>query len=172
MMQIDILEHLPEEFSPSSRVWIYQSSRLFTMSEAYQLDPLLQSFAASWQSHGQQVKAYANLFYGRFIILMADETQAAVSGCSTDSSMHFIQSIEKQFAVSLTDRQLLAFMLPSNKIELVPLAQFSYALNAGLIDADTLYFNNVVLTKQALLHNWLIPVKDSWLRNKLPQPGA
>ena len=43
----------------------------FHSSEALQLEPMLQDFVASWNSHGDQVKGYANLFFGQFIILMA-----------------------------------------------------------------------------------------------------
>ncbi|HEX4849999.1 MAG TPA: hypothetical protein VFV08_04290, partial [Puia sp.] len=90
---------LPEDFSPSSRVWIYQSSRLFTISEALEIEDLLHEFASHWQSHGTPVKGYGNLFFGQFIILMADESATGVSGCSTDSSVRLIKSIENKFAV-------------------------------------------------------------------------
>ena len=65
------------------------------------------------------------------------------------------------------DRQLLAFMMPENKIEYVPLSQFVYAYNAQMIKADNIYFNNTVLTKKELLTKWMIPVSDSWLMSKI-----
>ena len=86
-MTFNYREILPEEFDASSRVWIYQSSRLFTISEALQMEEILNEFVSSWNSHGVPVKGYANLFFGQFIIFMADETASGVSGCSTDSSV-------------------------------------------------------------------------------------
>ena len=82
-MNLEFKHLLPDSFSPNSRVWIYQSSRLFTMNEALQLEQLLQQFAAEWKSHGDSVDAYANLFFGQFIVLMADESRTTVGGCST-----------------------------------------------------------------------------------------
>jgi hypothetical protein len=38
----------------------------------------------------------------------------------------------------------------------------------NFIDANTLYFNNTVLTKKELLEKWIVPVKDSWLAKRLP----
>jgi hypothetical protein len=67
-MTFDYREMLPKEMDASSRVWIYQSSRLFSISEALQIEEMLNEFVSSWHSHGVAVKGYANLFYGQFII--------------------------------------------------------------------------------------------------------
>ena len=159
---------LPEDFSPSSRVWIYQSNRLFSMGEALAIEDKLNEFVAGWNSHGDPVKGFATMFFGQFIILMADESAAGVSGCSTDSSVRLIKDIERTYNVNLFDRQLLAFVI-KEKIQLLPLNQLNYAVQNGFISSETLYFNNTVLTKQELLDKWLIPVKDSWLAKKIPQ---
>ncbi|HWB26224.1 MAG TPA: hypothetical protein VG738_12125 [Chitinophagaceae bacterium] len=165
-MNLIFAEHIPADFHPSSRVWIYQSSRLFTISEALQIEPLLQKFAQSWKSHAVPVKGYANLFFGQFIILMADETATGVSGCSTDSSVRLIKQIEEIFKVEMFNRQLLAVCV-NEKIQLMPLSQFNYAINNGFITPKTLYFNNLVSTKEELLNNWIIPLDKSWLAKKI-----
>ena len=165
-MDLDFTEHLPEDFNDNSRVWIYQSSRLFFISEALEMEDMLNEFAASWKSHGAAVKGFANLFFGHFIILIADETSTGVSGCSTDSSVHLIKNIEEKFKVQLFDRQNLAFVV-KDKIQLLPLNQFEYAVENNFINADTLYFNNTVLTKKDLIEKWIIPVKDSWLAKRV-----
>lgn len=160
-------DHLiPEDFAPGSRVWIYQSNRMFTMGEALQLEDLLNEFVGSWQSHGTPVKGYGNLLFGQYIVLMADETATGVSGCSTDSSVRLMKKVEELFHVQLFDRQLLAFLI-KDKIQILPLAQLSYAIGNNYISGDTLYFNNLVQTKEDLLNKWLIPVKNSWLRTRI-----
>ena len=134
-MNVDITEHIPEDFADNSRVWIYQSSRLFFISEALEMEDMLNEFAANWKSHGAPVKGFANLFFGRFIVLMADETATGVSGCSTDSSVHLIKSIEEKYKVQLFDRQNLAFIV-KDKIEVIPFSQLEYALENNFINAD------------------------------------
>ncbi len=165
-MNLDFTEHLPEDFADSSRVWIYQSSRLFFISEALEMEDMLNDFAANWKSHGTPVKGFANLFFGRFIVLMADETATGVSGCSTDSSVHLIKSIEEKYKVQMFDRQNLAFIV-KDKIEVIPLNQLEYAVENNFISAGTLYFNNTVLTKKEMVEKWIIPVKDSWLAKRV-----
>ena len=161
-----VYKHLiPSEFSDNAKVWIYQSSRKFTMNEALQIEALMEDFLATWQSHGAPVKGYANLFFGQFLVLMADDS-VRIGGCSTYESVKVLKQIETLFNVSLFDRQTLALIV-KDKIQLLPLAQFTYAIENNHITADTLYFNNLAATKHALMNNWLIPIKESWLKSKI-----
>lgn len=161
-------QQIPPHFAKESRVWIYQAARRFTMPEALHIESLLDDFVANWHSHGSPVKGFATLLFGQFVVIMADETATGVSGCSTDSSVRVIREIEAHTGVPMFSRTTLAFWV-NNKVELIPMNQAAYALQHGIIGADTLYFNNLVATKEALLHQWLIPVKQSWLISKLPQ---
>lgn len=165
-MNTDYKYLLDGNFHPASKVWVYQSSRLFLMSEALEIEEILNQFASQWKSHGVPVKGTAYLFFGQFLILMADETATGVSGCSTDSSVRLVKDIEQRFGVNLFDRTTLAFIV-KDKVQLLPLSQLQYAFDNGFITGDTLYFNNLVQTKQELEDQWIIPVKDSWLAKKI-----
>lgn len=169
-MKLDLKEFLPADFNDSSKVWIYQSSRLFLLSEVFEIEKMLEDFIESWQSHGTPVKGYANLFYGQFIVMMADETATGVSGCSTDSSVRVIKAIEEKFGVHMFDRQNLAFLI-KDKVQLLPLSQLHYAAENNFINADTPYFNNTVLTKKELLENWIVPIQKSWLAKRINLPA-
>jgi len=165
-MNFEYKHLLPADFNDNSRVWIYQASRLFTLSEALQTEDILNGLVANWTAHGSPVKGYANLLFGQFIVLMADETATGVSGCSIDSSVRIIQQAEKQFGVELFNWQDLAFIV-KDKVQIVPRQQFSYALENNFLTSDTLFFNNVVTTKKELEESWIIPIKDSWLKTKI-----
>jgi hypothetical protein len=165
-MHIAYQQLIPEDFHPGSKVWVYQSNRLFTIGEALDIEDILNDFLSKWNSHGTPVKGYANLLFGQFIVFMADETATGVSGCSTDSSVRVVKEIEQRFGVSMFDRQLLAFMI-KDKIQMLPLSQLKYAVENNFITPGTLYFNNLVKNKEELLNNWMIPVKDSWLKTKI-----
>ncbi|MEJ7611937.1 MAG: hypothetical protein WKF88_12235 [Ferruginibacter sp.] len=164
---MNIKEHLPEDFADTSRVWIYQSSRLFFIQEVLEIETMLTDFVKDWKSHGTPVKGYANLFYGRFIILMADENATGVSGCSTDSSARLIRAIGEKFSVDMFDRHMLTFFI-KEKIEQLPLTQLNYAIDNNFINAETPIFDNTVLTKKDLEEKWLTPVKNTWLSMRFP----
>lgn len=166
-MNINFNDLVPADFNDSSHVWVYQSNRIFNLSEAIEIEELLKNFAYSWKSHGAPIKGYGNLFFGQFIIFMADETASGVSGCSTDTSVRLIKNIEKDFQVDMFDRQMLAFII-DERIQLLPLSQINNSLENGVITKETLYFNNTILTKKELLKKWIIPVKKSWLAMRMP----
>lgn len=169
-MNIHLKEHIPEDFNENSRVWIYQSSRLFSLGEAFEIEKMLTDFVSNWNSHGTPVNGYANLFFGQFIVIMADESTTGVSGCSTDSSVRVVKMIEQLTNVKMFDRLNLAFLV-KDKVQLLPLSQLQYAADNHFIDADTIYFNNTVLTKKELLENWMVPIKKSWLAKKISLPA-
>lgn len=161
-MNLSFQDLIPKEFSPESRVWIYQANRLFSLSEALEVEKILDSFISDWKAHGQPVKGFANLFFGQFIILIADENITTVSGCSTDSSVSMIKAIEDVFKISLFDRSQLAFVI-KDKIQLLPLAQIEYALSNQFIQPDTLFFDHSVSSKRELLERWIVPLSTTWL---------
>ena len=165
-MNFEYRHLISANFSPGSRVWIYQASRLFTLQEALEIEETLKTFSVNWLSHGAKVKGEAHLFFGQFIIFLADETATGISGCSTDSSVRVIKEIEKRFAVNMFDRNTLAFVV-KDKVELLPITQLQYALDHHYINGTTLYFNNLVLTKEELENNWIIPLNESWLIKKV-----
>ena len=164
-MNLDFKHLIPHDFNDNARVWIYQCNRQFTLDETLNIEGLLQKFAAGWLSHGAKVKGFANVFFGQFIIFMADETATGVSGCSTDSSLRVVKNIEQDYNVNLFDRQTLAFIV-QQRIQLMPMAEMNIAIENNIINTDTLYFNNTVQTKQELMNEWIISVKNSWLTNR------
>ncbi len=167
-MIVDLATLLPENFHPLSKVWIYQSNRIFTMGELFQVEELLEQFTENWKSHGAPVKGFGTIIYGQFIVLMADESQTGVGGCSTDSSVHVIKAIEKLTGVQMFNRELLAFLV-KDRVQTIPLSQVGYALENGLLQKDTLYFNNLVNNKTAMEKEWLQPIGESWLAKKYIQ---
>lgn len=166
---MDYTKYCPSDFNDQSKVWIYQSSRLLTIGEAFELETIMKEFVENWKSHGAPVKGFANLFFGQFIVIMADESSTMVGGCSTDSSVHMIKKIEQLFKIDLFNRQNLAFYL-KGKVQLLPISQLNYALENNFIDSNTIYFNNTITTKSGFLNEWLVPIKHSWLKSKIKQP--
>ena len=169
MIASSIQELLPAGFPDNSRVWIYQSSRAFVEKEEREVNEQLHQFYANWQTHGAPVKGWASLLFRQFIVVMADESQNGVSGCSTDGSVRVIKSLERQYSVNFFDRMMLTFLV-KGKAEMLPFNQVQYAIDRGLIDADTPVFNNVATTKKELLESWLVPLHKSWLGGRVSIP--
>ena len=166
MIQATIKDHLPADFSPESRVWIYQSSRPFGEEEVLQINEQLEQFYTQWTTHGAPVKGWGKVIYRQFIVVLADETGNNVSGCSTDGMVRLIKSIERQYSVNMFDRLVLTFLV-KGKAEMLPMSQVQYALDKGYIAPDTALFNNSITTKKELETAWLVPLRESFLAPRL-----
>ena len=166
MLIQELISLIPADFADNARVWVYQSSRAFIEREENEVNEQLYHFYSQWQTHGAPVKGWAKLLFKQFVVVLADETDEMVSGCSTDSSVRVIKSLERQYDVNFFDRMTITFLI-KNKAEMLPYAQVQYAIDKGYINKDTLIFNNVVLTKKELLDKWLVPVSESWLAGRV-----
>lgn len=165
-MTKEVANLLPKDFSPNSRIWIYQSNRPFSEQEELEINEQLYNFYIQWTSHGSDVKGWAKLIFKQFVVVMADESHCGVGGCSTDGMVRVIKSFERQYSVDLFDRLTITFLV-NNKPQPLPIQQVKYALEKGYIETDTLLFNNTVDTKEKLEESWLVPLNKSWLWNRI-----
>jgi hypothetical protein len=89
---------------------IYQSNRKFSDAEFSEIETALQSFLEGC-SHGTSLESSYQLKYNRFIILAVNQDVQAATGCSIDSSVEFIQSLEQKYSVDLLDKMNVTFKL-------------------------------------------------------------
>ena len=148
-------------FSPQSKVWIYQSNRKFTDSEVAAIQQQLDDFTAQWTAHGQQLKAKGEIYYSFFIVLTVDEGAASATGCSIDSSVKLMKEIEHTYGVDLFDRFNMAYKL-DDEVHVVTKEDFETLITIKKITAQTIVFNNLVQTLQEFEQKWEVPLQDSW----------
>lgn len=158
-------------FSPQSKIWVYQSDRIFTTDEVTALEKVLADFTQQWTAHNQQLKAKGEVLHNRFVVLMVDETQAEASGCSIDKSVHFLQDIEKQLGISIFNRQLVSIKT-DEEVKTFTLSDLKAQFEDNTITADTLAFNTMVTTKEQFDAQWLLPINQTWIKRYLPKQTA
>lgn len=96
----NIFETLPD----SSRIWIYQNQEPISTEDQVLIQEKLTDFVSGWAAHKVQLYGAAAILEDYFIVLAVDETKTAASGCSIDSSVHFIKELAKEFNLRLFDR--------------------------------------------------------------------
>ncbi len=166
MQAQELINMIPSNFPDTARVWVYQCSRAFIEKEEREVNEQLLQFYSQWRSHGTPVNGWAQLLFRQFVVVIADESDEAVSGCSTDSSVRVIKSLERQYDVNFFDRMMITFLL-KGKAEMLPFNQVQYAIDKGYINEDTLLFNNLVGNKKELIEHWLVPLKHSWMAGRV-----
>lgn len=145
----------------NSRVWIYQSAREFTHKENELIAIKAEDFINKWTRHGDDLKGSFIIKYKQFLILAVDESFNTISGCSIDSSVRFIQELEKELQLDLMDKMNITFK-DNDQINVVKLSDFQRFAKEQKVTSETIVFNNMVTTKIELENNWEIPAKQSW----------
>lgn len=149
------------ELPDSSRVWVFQANRGFSEDELKEIKPKIESFLERWTVHGQSLKAGYEMRYNRFIVLGLDESQASASGCSIDASVHFIQSLEKEYNVDLLDKMNVSFK-NGEFVAYKPLLDFKKMVKQKAVSPQTIVFNHLVNTKSEYKEFWEVPMTESW----------
>ncbi|MCW5908934.1 MAG: hypothetical protein KIS94_13805 [Chitinophagales bacterium] len=148
----------------TARTWVYQSTRKLTMPESIIVREKINGFVEQWTSHKMEVTGWGDLLYDRFVILMADEEQVQLGGCSIDSSVRFVKTLEAELQTNFFDRWNIAYK-KGNDVLSAGRSDFARLLETGEITDDTIVFNNLLHTKKDLLENWQVPYRESWLKN-------
>jgi|SRR5690554_2028156 len=156
-----------QRISPKAKVWIYQSTRPFTESETAKLNEQVAGFVEEWAAHGNNLVADHQIFFNRFICLFVDESGYSASGCSIDSSVHFIKSLEKEHNISLLSRTDVAYVGKDGEIKSIDMHMLNEVFKTGEINGETLVFNNLIRTKGEMETEWLIPLANSWQNRML-----
>ncbi len=150
-------KNLPDD----SRIWIYQTNRKFTDEETAEIETKTASFLKEWTAHGSDLQAGFEIKHNRFIVIGLNQSIASASGCSIDASVHFIQSLEKEYNVDLMDKMNVTFY-SGDYIAHKPLSDFRKMAKSKSVSKNTIVFNNLVNTKEEYLENWEVPAKESW----------
>ena len=145
----------------NSRVWMYQSDRVFTNQEIKFISEKATAFIEQWTRHGDNLKGSFTIKYNQFLVLAVDENFNNVSGCSIDASVRFVKELENELQIDLMNKLNVSFKV-GNNINIVKLADFQKFAKEQKITKETIVFNNMVQTKEEVENNWEIPASKSW----------
>jgi len=145
---------------PEARVWVYQANRILSSEEKSQIDLASKSFCEGWLTHGSPVSASFRIAYDQFLIFIAED-QPKISGCSIDSSVHFVEALGQKYGIDFFDRNTFAYM-KDDEVHFVQSKDLPEFYKNNEITDDTLMFDNLVSTKEDFIQGWIKPLKESW----------
>ena len=166
MEQIKSKKELFEGLSKQSKVWVYPIDRALSKDEQASINEELKQFAQEWQSHGLNLIARAQIVDERFIILMVDESAQGASGCSIDSSVHFITALGEKYNFDPFNRMLVALKNEST-VQLVPVTTFKQLWKEQKITEESKVINTLIKVKSEFDNAWCTAIKDSWHKRLL-----
>ena len=150
------------EFSPQSRVWIYQADKLLSTEEQLHIKNKLQNFVTAWTAHSDSLKSSFNIIHDRFVILIVDETLVKASGCSIDKSVNLMKEMGNTLGVNFFNRFNISYRKNNGEITSCSREDFEKRVASGEVTKKTLVFNNLITQLDELSNNWEIPFENSW----------
>ena len=153
----------------SSRLWIYQSDRVLSEEDSSILLSRMQEFCNNWQAHGQALHAKVEVLENVFLFLSVDEKIAEATGCSIDSSVHFLQKVAADLNIDFFNR-LNTVYLEEGEPKIVHAAKLDALYQGGEITEDTIFFNPLIPNDTDLKSNWKIPLSAHWAYRNIKKP--
>ncbi len=154
-----------DKLDDKAKVWIYQGHRELKESELMAIRQDIFGFLEQWTSHNQTLFTYGDIYYNRFLVLFVDERFAGASGCSIDKSVQFIQHLENKYDIDFFGRTTVAYLDGSDqntKVITIPLEELQSSVAQGIMNENTLVFDNLVKDKEAFVAQWIKPIHMSW----------
>ncbi len=152
-----------DNISDQARVWIYQADRPIDTEEKNVIIKETEAFLSQWAAHGSALQAAGDLLFDHFLVICIDESFQMASGCSIDSSVRFVQELGQKLSIDFFKRTNLAFEV-EHGIELIEMPQLKGQIEAGVVNPDSVFFDNNIQNKAQLVNQWRIKAGESWLK--------
>jgi len=149
-----------------ARVWVYQSNRVLSESEISLIQGKAADFINQWSSHGSRMEASFALLHERFLIILADEQKAQASGCSIDSSIHFVQSLEEEMKLDFFDRMKVVYKTLQG-LTYASLQEVPGLVTAGTLCPESIVFDMLISSKKELDSSFEKKMSETWMSRYL-----
>lgn len=143
-----------------SRIWVFQSKDQLDESTYNLIKKKISVFLENWKSHQKNFESSFIIKYKTFVVIAADETNL-VSGCSIDSLINFVKSIEDEFEINLLDKLDVKYKI-GNDINTANLNEFKKICKNIDINDKLIVFNNLVKNIDDFEKKWEVDIRKSW----------
>lgn len=149
------------EISDDAKVWIYPSSRKFYNTEIEALESSIKSFVENWQKEDENFKASYQFLYNRFIVLVVEYSETAISNAVIDASVSFVLELQETYNVELLDKMNVCFK-QGEFVQYKELKDFKKLLKNKALTGKSIIFDNLVNNNYDFKNFWEMPIEDSW----------
>ena len=130
-------DHLPD----AARIWVYAADRDLNELEENRTVEILQSFCASWTSHGRPVRSAAGMLESRFAVIAGHIPGGDISGCGIDASVHALDQAKGELGLEWLSALAVHYRDANEAIRSVSRAAFRASAAAGDVHEKTIVFD-------------------------------
>ena len=147
----------------SARLWCFGADRDLAPEESEALREAISEFVEVWTAHDRRLSAGFEWTDDRFLVVGVDEALTEASGCSIDSLLRRLQSLEGQLSASLADGRLVWYRAPGGGVRSVTRADFRSLAAGGDVDAYTPVFDlSLTSVGELRTRGMERPASESW----------
>lgn len=150
------------ELPAQARVWVYKSAVAFSAAQQALIRERGAEFTRTWAAHGAPLAAALEVLNGHFVVLGVDQRQALASGCSIDASVQFIQQLERDLGLLLTDRMVVLYE-QDGAVRSCRVPEVEVLIKQGELGPETIIFDDLVTTKADLDTRFRTPLARTWM---------
>lgn len=148
-----------------ARIWIFGVSRPLAADEEAILLARMDAFLSKWAAHGHPLAAGRAWREGRFLIIAVDDSITPPSGCSTDSLMRELRSLEAEFQVQIVGNAPVWFRNPDGAPVRVTRREFRELAQRAVIGLDSPVFDLSLTRLEDLRKGGFEgPAREQWHR--------
>jgi hypothetical protein len=125
----------------TARLWCFGADRDLADTESEVLAATVARFVERWTAHDQRLAAGFEWRDARFLLVAVDEGVESASGCSIDSLLRQLRTLESELSVNLADGRLVWFRDADGTVQSVPRDEFRDLASRGKIGPDTAVFD-------------------------------
>ena len=150
----------------NGRVWVHLSNRPLSSAEKTNIQNQMDNFCASWDAHGNSLRAGFEIHYNQVLVLAVDEEVEAASGCSIDKATALFREIDQNLELDLFNRMNLAFEQEGNLL-IIPLASLNEAYQKGQVSDSSMFVDHTVSSLSSLRDKWPSTLATSWINKRI-----
>ena len=156
------LSKVESSLSDSARVWFYFVPNDLSDAKLLKFEHDRVHFLASWNTHGKSNQAEITFFEKKLIVVIAQNQNENISGCSIDKCVAWIKSLSAEWGVDLLDRNWVLYEDKDQQIAMCKLNQFWAMRKAHEVTDSTLVFDTTCQTMREVRERWKVPFAQSW----------
>jgi len=150
-----------EEIPETGRIWIFSSEKPLDQNDQSKIREKLEPFLERWKSEGKLFQSGFEIRENRFLIVGGNDTGFSLSGCTMDALQKFISKIGEELGSDFTTVPRFCFR-SGDEIKVLSQAQFKDEILKGVINKDTIVFDNTIIKVNELQNSFEKRLQDSW----------
>ena len=151
-----------DAFPDDSWLRVFHAPRDLTAEETAAITANLDAFLGEWASHETRVSGAWEIVHDRFIVVAADESKVALSGCSKDSVVMRLRALGQELGMDFVHGPPICFRA-GDDIKSVQRDEFGALVESGDVRADTVVFDSTIITAGPYkAGRWEVAASDCW----------